>query len=76
MPKPKTIITDSHINIILRGIEHGYTIQECCIRFLGFSHQAVFYHNATKDQKALIVAHKLLHSNQHACYSRIQKRLK
>jgi len=76
MPKPKTIITSNHINIILMGIEDGYTIQECCVRFLKFSGSAVFYHNATKEQKDLVITHKLLHSNQRACYSRIHQRLK
>lgn len=74
MAKPKTIITAHHIDIILKGIEDGYTIQQCCKELLKFSGTNVFYHNATKEQKDLVRIHKFIHSGIEADYARTQKK--
>ncbi len=62
-------ITDEQINLILKGIENGFTIQECCKKVLHINSNR-FYRNATKEQKQIVITHKLLHSDITSCYKR------
>jgi hypothetical protein len=62
-------ITQEQINIILSGIEDGYTIEECCELLLHIDRN-FFYEHATAEQKNEVRTHKLLHSDIHSCYMR------
>jgi hypothetical protein len=68
-------ITQEQINIILSGIEDGYTIVECCELLLHIR-PIFFYTHATAEQKREVRTHKLLHSDIHSCYIRAFHRKK
>jgi hypothetical protein len=65
----KKCITQEQINIILLGIEDGFTIEQCCERLLRMDRN-FFYQHATMQQKDEVKTHKLLHSDIHSCYMR------
>ena len=67
-------ITDKQIDIMLKGIEDGYTIDECCTKLLKFSCSSSFYTKATKEQKDMVIIHKHLHSSLDTCYARLRKK--